>query len=77
VARFAFGDGIHGQSTGIAGGEFERGGIEIHRCKAARKTPSRHEGKRQGVPTAPKSVGDRGGLFFVIQKFGAGVVFTS
>ena len=77
VAGFAFGDGIHGQSAGIAGGEFERGGIEIHRCKAARKTPSRHEGKRQGVPTAPKSAGDRGGLFFVIQKIGAGVVFTS
>ena len=30
VAGFAFGDGIHGQSAGIAGGEFERGGIEVH-----------------------------------------------
>jgi hypothetical protein len=61
VAGFAFGNGIHGQSAGIAGGEFERGGIEIHRCKSARKTPSRHEGKRQAVPTAPKSAGDCGG----------------
>jgi hypothetical protein len=77
VAGFAFGDGIHGQSAGIAGGEFKRGGIEVHRRKVARKTPSRREGKRQAVPTAPKSAGDRGGFFFIIQKFGEGEVFTS
>ena len=47
VAGFAFGDGIHGQTAGIACGEFERGGIEVHDClrKHARKTPGRHEGK--------------------------------
>lgn len=47
VAGFAFGDGVHGQTAGIAGGKFKRGGVEGHIgwCLRDRKTSQGSDGK--------------------------------